>query len=102
MNELILTYDKSNEDIPTLVVGRKDGYSLFGDTRIRIEKVITGQKAEDIWEDLTGEKGRKAAFEAAIKKQYESCMACTDGTEEACTQPGPEIAPVFKKLNEED
>ena len=70
MNKIIVTYDKSNEDIPTLVVGREDSYSLLGGVSIRIEKIITGQKAEDIWEDLTGEKGRKTAFEAAIKKQY--------------------------------
>ena len=58
MNKIIVTYDKSNEDIPTLVVGREDGYSLLGGASLRIEKVITGQKAEDIWEDLAGEKAR--------------------------------------------
>lgn len=87
MNKLILTYDKSNEDISTLIVGREDGYSLFGDTRIRIEKIITGQKAEDIWEELTGEKARQEKFVDSLKRQYETYMACTDGSEsEPCTE----------------
>lgn len=60
MNKIILSYDKSNEDIPTLVVGREEGYSLLGGQSLRIDKVITGQKAEDIWEELTGQKAFKA------------------------------------------
>ena len=68
MNKIIVTYDKSNEDIPTLVVGREDGYSLLGGVSLRIEKVITGQKAEDIWEDLTGEKARRERMEKACKE----------------------------------
>ena len=86
MNKIIVTYDKSNEDIPTLVVGREDGYSLLGGVSLRIEKVITGQKAEDIWEDLTGEKARREKLEKSykdlIKGFNEESEPCTAATEE--------------------
>ena len=72
MSKIIVTYDKSNEDIPTLVVGREEGPSLFGSSTIRIDKIITGQKAEDIWEELTGEKARKKAVEEMLKKYDDS------------------------------
>ena len=81
MNKIIVTYDKSNEDIPTLVVGREDGYSLLGGVSFRIEKVITGQKAEDIWEDLTGEKARKERLER-LEKMYKESEPCTEATED--------------------
>ena len=82
MNKIIVTYDKSNENIPTLVVGREDGYSLLGGVSLRIEKVITGQKAEDIWEDLTGEKARKERMEKSYKEFFkEPCTAATEDEE---------------------
>ena len=71
MNKIIVTYDKSNEDIPTLVVGREDGYSLLGGQSLRIDKVITGQKAEDIWEELTGQKAMKAKVDEMMKAYKE-------------------------------
>ncbi len=68
MNKIIVTYDKSNEDIATLVVGVEEERGLLGPSTMRINKIITGKKAEDIWEDLTDMKARKKAVEEALKR----------------------------------
>lgn len=50
--KLIVTYDKSQEDVPVLVVGR-EGYGLGFNPSINIVKVITGDKAEQMYRNLT-------------------------------------------------
>ena len=50
--KLIVTYDKSQEDVPVLMVGR-EGYSFGLNPSINIVKVITGDKAEQMYRDLT-------------------------------------------------
>lgn len=50
--KLIVTYDKSQEDVPVLVVGR-EGYGLGFNPSINIVKVITGDKAEQMYKNLT-------------------------------------------------
>lgn len=52
-NELIITLDKSQEDIPTLVVARESWNFL--NPSIEVVKVITGNKALEIWKQLKGE-----------------------------------------------
>lgn len=49
---LIVTYDKSQEDVPVLVVGR-EGYGFSFNPSINVIKVITGDKAEQMYRNLT-------------------------------------------------
>lgn len=49
---LIITYDKSQDDIPVLVVGKEE-YGFGFNCQTNIVKVITGNKAEQIYRDLT-------------------------------------------------
>ena len=50
--KLIVTYDKSQEDVPVLMVGR-EGYSFGLNPSMNVVKVITGDKAEQMYRDLT-------------------------------------------------
>ncbi len=50
MGRLTVTFDKSSEDIPTLIVVRDTGY-MFGDS-VNIINVITGDEAVEIWNKL--------------------------------------------------
>lgn len=50
--KLIVTYDKSQEDVPVLVVG-KEGYGFGFNPSINVIKVITGDKAEQTYRNLT-------------------------------------------------
>ena len=50
MNKYIVTFDKSNEDIPTLVVARESWFSLMPSTEI--VQVVTGDEAVRIWNKL--------------------------------------------------
>lgn len=52
MNKYIVTFDKSNEDIPTLIVGRENFFSLT--SGMEIVQVVTGDKAIRIWNELGG------------------------------------------------
>lgn len=52
MGKYIVTFDKSNEDIPTLVVSRESYFALMPGTEI--VRVITGSDAERIWNELGG------------------------------------------------
>ena len=56
-----ISFDKSNEDIPTLIVASNE-YSWFGQPGMRVINVITGQEAVDIFNKLT---------KKAEKKEYE-------------------------------
>lgn len=46
---LTITYDKSNEDIPTLCVAESNFLS------ISVIKIFTGEKAESLYKELTGQ-----------------------------------------------
>lgn len=46
---LMITYDKSDKDIPVMCVGENN---LFSTTII---KVFTGEKAEQLYKELTGQ-----------------------------------------------
>lgn len=54
MNKLIITFDNSQEDIPTLIVA-EEGWNILNPS-INITNVITGNKAIEIWEQLKGKK----------------------------------------------
>ena len=46
---LTITYDKSNEDTPVLCVAESDIFSII------IRKIFTGEKAEQLYNELTGQ-----------------------------------------------
>lgn len=48
---LTVTYDKSNENVPVLCVAESDIFSM----RIIIRKTFTGEKAEQLYNELTGQ-----------------------------------------------
>lgn len=50
MSKITVTFDKSSEDIPTLMIARDRGY-LFGDS-MDIINVITGDEAVELWNKL--------------------------------------------------
>lgn len=52
MQKCQVTFDRSNEDIPTLVVSREAYFSLMPGAEVI--KVITGDDAVRIWNELTG------------------------------------------------
>ena len=54
MNKIIVTFDKSQEDIPTLVVA-EEGWNYLSPS-IVVKNVITGDRAVQIWEELKGMK----------------------------------------------
>ena len=54
MNKIIVTFNKSQEDIPTLVVA-EEGWSYLSPS-IVVKNVITGDRAVQIWEELKGMK----------------------------------------------
>ena len=51
MNSYTITFDSSNEDVPCLIVARKN-MSFLGDS-FEIVKTITGDEAERLWNELT-------------------------------------------------
>lgn len=51
MNKVIVTYDRSNEDIPTLIIAR-DTVGIFS-PGIDVVKILTGKQAVDLWDKLT-------------------------------------------------
>lgn len=51
---ITVTFDKTEEDIPCLCVARQV-FSLYGN-EMYIDKVITGEKAERLWDELTKSK----------------------------------------------
>lgn len=53
MNSYIVSYDVSNEGIPCLTVFNKNSsYTIFGEN-LKVIGVITGERAERIWSELT-------------------------------------------------
>lgn len=61
MNKCMVTFDKSNEDIPTLVVARESFFAFA--PGVDVIKVITGAEAVRAWNVLTGKKDIKAESE---------------------------------------
>ena len=57
MNKYIVTFDKSNEDVPTLVVGRESWFTLG--PGMDIVKVITGSEAIRIWNELSNKSDKE-------------------------------------------
>lgn len=55
MNKLTVTFDRSNEDIPVLVI-TSESVSFFGPTTTRIENILSGEVANDVWDLLQGKK----------------------------------------------
>lgn len=52
MDKYVVTFDKSNEDIPTLVISRENYFSIGG-PMVDIVNIITGDEATRIWDSLT-------------------------------------------------
>lgn len=52
MNKYTVTFEKSNEDIPTLIVARENLFAIV--PSIDIIRVITGPEAEKLWSELSG------------------------------------------------
>ena len=51
-DKLILTFDKSNEDIPVLIIA-KEGYGGFMSApELHIKNIITGDRAVQIYNEL--------------------------------------------------
>lgn len=51
MNKVIVTFDKSNEDVPTLIIARDTvGFLNPG---MDVVKIVTGKLAVDLWNRLT-------------------------------------------------
>lgn len=48
---LTITYDKSNEGIPTLCVNESNFLSIS----VTVIKIFTGEKAESLYKELTGQ-----------------------------------------------
>ncbi len=48
---LTITYEKSNEDIPVLCVAESNFLSIS----ISVIKIFTGEKAESLYKELTGQ-----------------------------------------------
>ena len=58
MNNYIISFDKSKDDVPTLVVMRESYLIYPFDPTYDVVKTITGDKAVRIFEELT-KKGEK-------------------------------------------
>lgn len=53
---LIVTFDKSQEDIPVLLIGHENLFNFGGGPNFTIDNMITGSKAVEIWIDLKEKK----------------------------------------------
>ena len=51
---ITVTFDKTEEDIPCLCVTRQVFFFFLNE--IYVDKVITGEKAERLWDELTKSK----------------------------------------------
>ena len=59
MNNYIISFDKSKNDVPTLVVMRESYLIYPFDPTIEVVNIITGDKAVRIFEELTKKGGSK-------------------------------------------
>lgn len=51
---LIVTFDKSQEDIPVLLIGHENLFNFGGGPNFIIDNMLTGTKAVEIWNELKG------------------------------------------------
>lgn len=52
-DRLIITFNKYQDDIPVLIVGRENSFAyLSGGTSIVVENVFTGDEAVALWNKL--------------------------------------------------
>ena len=58
MSDLIITFDKSSNDVPVLVVTRK-GFSFLDSNSLNIINIFTGEEAEQLYKLLTQKKEKK-------------------------------------------
>lgn len=67
MNErLIITFDKSQEDIPVLMSFHENQFSYLNNTpMISVVNTITGNRAIEIWNELNNKK--KSRYEDLLK-----------------------------------
>lgn len=57
-NRIFVIFDKSQEDIPTLMTFQENTFaSITGGPNITVLNVITRDRAIDIWNELTKKKG---------------------------------------------
>ena len=61
---LTITYDKSNEDTPVLCVAESDIFSM----RIIVRKIFTGEKAEQLYNEITVDLELKGCWERRLNK----------------------------------
>ena len=74
MNKYIVTFDKSQEDIPTLVVARESLFDLA--PGIDVLSVHTGDEAVRLWNQLSG-KGKENNHKYDTKiVTHGRCMMC--------------------------
>lgn len=52
MDKYLVTFEKSNEGVPVLIISR-ESYFPIGGPAVDIVNVITGDEATRIWSDLT-------------------------------------------------
>lgn len=53
-NRIFVTFDKSQEDIPTLMTFQENTFAyITGGPNITVLNVITGDRAIDIWNELS-------------------------------------------------
>lgn len=67
MNErLIITFDKSQEDVPVLMIFRENQFAYLNNTpMISVVNTITGNRAVEIWNELNHKK--KSGFADLLK-----------------------------------
>ena len=59
-DRIIVTFDKSQEDIPVLTTFIENQFSMFGSgPSVTITNVITGDEAVDIWNRLNNKKEKR-------------------------------------------
>ena len=70
-NKFYITFDKSNEDIPTLVVFTETSYFALGGPTMTVHNIITGDEAVKIWDRLS-KKSNKEMLE--VKESDGECV----------------------------
>ena len=60
-DKFTVTFDKSDEDIPVLMVGREGYGGFMSAPTMNIQKVITGDRAVQLYDELTSKKEKSDA-----------------------------------------
>ena len=62
-NRLIITFEKSQEDIPVLIVGMENHMAyITGGPSLTIINMFTGDKAVEIWNTLENKRKRRSNY----------------------------------------